>query len=549
MKLILFLLRCSRDIKYSRISIGVVIAAGLLAGGVNASLLALINSLLNDPEGATGGLLWSFILFCLVMLTSRVVSGVLLNSLSQAAMFNLNMKLCRKILNAPLRQLEELGAARLLASLTSDIPVIANTVTLIPVLCMQVAILGGCLIYLAWLSWKVLLLVLGFMVLGVASYQIPMMTALRYLGLAREDRDVMFKHFRALTEGVKELKLHRARRQAFLSENLQTSAASFRRHSLLGNNILTAVSSWGHLLIFVLVGLLLFALPALQPVDARILIGYTIIILYMLAPLEVILNTLPELGQANVAARKIDALGLSLEADSTEAEFATEPRPEPSWGCLELVGVTHAYYRERENGSFKLGPIDLCLHPGELVFVTGGNGSGKTTLAKLLVGLYAPEAGEIRLGGDPIRDETREYYRQHFSMVFSDFYLFETLLGMREPKLDSAARDYLAQLQLDQKVEINAGVLSTIDLSQGQRKRLALLTAYLEDRPIYVFDEWAADQEPVFKEVFYSELLPKLKARGKLVIVISHDDRYYHVSDRIIKLDYGRIDYDKRLDG
>lgn len=549
MKLILFLLRCSRDIKYSRISIGVVIAAGLLAGAVNASLLALINSLLNNPEGATGGLLWSFILFCLVMLTSRVVSGVLLNSLSQAAMFNLCMKLCRKILNAPLRQLEELGAPRLLASLTSDVPIIANTVTVIPVLCMQIAILGGCLIYLAWLSWKVLLLVLGFMVLGVVSYQIPMLSALRYLGLAREDRDVMFKHFRALTEGVKELKLHNPRRQAFLSENLQTSAASFRRHNVLGNNIFTVVSSWGHLLIFVLVGLLFFALPALEPVEARILIGYTIIILYMMTPLEIVLNTLPELGQANVAAQKIDALGLSLEADSTDAEFTTQPGPEPSSGCLELIGVTHAYYREREGGSFKLGPIDLCLRPGELVFVTGGNGSGKTTLAKLLVGLYAPEAGEIRLGGDPITDETREYYRQHFSVVFSDFYLFESLLGMREPKLDSVARDYLAQLHLDQKVEINAGVLSTIALSQGQRKRLALLTAYLEDRPIYVFDEWAADQEPVFKEVFYCELLPNLKARGKLVIVISHDDRYYHVSDRIIKLDYGRVDYDRRLRG
>jgi putative ATP-binding cassette transporter len=546
MKLILFLLRCSRDIKYSRISIGVVIAAGFVAGAVNASLLALINSMLSDPEGATAGLLWSFVLFCLVMLTSRIVSGVLLNSLSQAAMFDLCMKLSRKILNAPLRRLEELGAPRLLASLTADVPVIANTVAVIPVLCMQIAVLGGCLIYLAWLSWKVLLLVLGFMALGVVSYQIPMLSALRYLGLAREDRDVMFRQFRALTEGVKELKLHYPRRQAFLSEDLQTSAASFRRHNVIGNNIFTVVASWGHLLIFVLIGLLFFALPALNPVDARVLTGYTIIILYMMTPLEIVLNTLPELGQANVAAQKIEALGLSLEADSTETEFTAQPGP--CWGCLELIGVTHAYYREREGGSFKLGPIDLCLHPGELVFVTGGNGSGKTTLAKLLAGLYAPEAGVIRLKGNPITDETRECYRQHFSVVFSDFYLFETLLGMRGPELDSVARDYLARLQLDHKVEINAGVLSTIDLSQGQRKRLALLTAYLEDRPIYIFDEWAADQEPVFREIFYSELLPNLKARGKLVIVISHDDRYYHVADRVIKLDYGRIDCDSRLD-
>lgn len=549
MRLILFLLRCSRDIKYSKIRLGVVIVAGFIAGAVNASLLALINSVLSNYEGAAAGLLWRFILFCLVMLISRVTSGILLNSLVQAAMFDLSMKLSRQILSAPLRRLEELGASRLLAALTGDVSVIANTLTVIPILCMEIAIIVGCLIYLASLSWTVLLLVLGFLALGAVSYQIPLLSALRYLKLARDDRDAMFKNFRALTDGVKELKLHYPRRRAFLADNLQASAASFRRHNVLGNNIFTVVSGWGHLLIFVLIGLLFFALPALQPVDARVLTGYTIIILYMMTPLEVVLNTLPELGQAEVAARKIDALGLSLETDSDESELNTYREAKPEWDRLELVSVTHAYNGDHESRSFKLGPIDLCLRPGELVFVTGGNGSGKTTFAKLLVGLYAPESGYIRLNGNPVTDETREHYRQHFSVVFTDFYLFESLLGILAPQLDSAARDYLALLQLDQKIEINNGVLSTVNLSQGQRKRLALLTAYLEDRPIYVFDEWAADQEPGFREIFYSELLPKLKQRGKLVIIISHDDRYYQLGDRIIKLDYGRIDYDSRLGG
>lgn len=549
MKLILFLFRCSRDIKYSKTILVVVIVSGFGAGAVNASLLALINNLLTNLESQATGLLWNFVALCLIMLVSRVVSGILLNNLAQAAVFNLSLKLSRKILSTPLQKLEEMGAPRMLAALTNDVPVIATTLTVIPILCMQMAILIGCLIYLAWLSWTVLLLVLGFMIVGVISYQIPMLGALRYLERAREDRDSMYKHFRALTEGVKELKLHYPRRKAFMTENLETSATSLRRHITVGNNIFTLVAGWGNLLFFVLIGLLFFAVPAFQPVDARILLGYTIIIIYMMTPLEVILHTLPDLGSANVVVKKIDALGLSLEEGSTEVETEAQPEAEPSWGCLELIGVTHAYYRERENGSFKLGPIDLRLHPGELVFVTGGNGSGKTTLAKLLVGLYVPDAGEIRLKDQPITDETREYYRQHFSMIFSDFYLFESLLGMRAPASDSVARDYLAQFQLDHKVEVNEGVLSTIDLSRGQRKRLALLTAYLEDRSIYLFDEWAADQEPFFKELFYRELLPKLKARGKLVIVISHDDHYYYVADRIIKLDYGKIDYDRRNKG
>ena len=187
----------------------------------------------------------------------------------------------------------------------------------------------------------------------------------------------------------------------------------------------------------------------------------------------------------------------------------------------------------------------MTLTPGELVFLVGGNGSGKTTLSKLLVGLYSPEDGEVRLNDALITDKNREVYRQHFSVVFSDYFLFDSLLGLDAPDLDDNARKYLSLLRLENKLKIQDGVLSTTDLSQGQRKRLALLTAYLEDRSIYVFDEWAADQDPLFKEIFYYQLLPELKARGKTVVVISHDDKYYHVGDRIIKLDDGKLSFDK----
>ena len=181
------------------------------------------------------------------------------------------------------------------------------------------------------------------------------------------------------------------------------------------------------------------------------------------------------------------------------------------------------------------------------MFLVGGNGSGKPTLSKLLVGLYSPENGEVRLDNALVTDENREAYRQHFSVVFSDYFLFDSLLGLDAPDLDDNARKYLSLLRLDNKLKIQNGVLSTTDLSQGQRKRLALLTAYLEDRSIYVFDEWAADQDPLFKEIFYYQLLPELKARGKTVVVISHDDKYYHVGDRIIKLDDGKLSFDKSV--
>jgi putative ATP-binding cassette transporter len=159
--------------------------------------------------------------------------------------------------------------------------------------------------------------------------------------------------------------------------------------------------------------------------------------------------------------------------------------------------------------------------------------------------LYPPEAGQIRLDGKLVTEKNRDDYRQLFAAVFADFYVFDTLLGLKAPNLDAQAREYLSLLHLEHKVKIRDGRLSTVDLSQGQRKRLALLTAYLEDRPFYLFDEWASDQDPQFKEIFYRQLLPELKARGKTVLVITHDDKYFNLADRIIKLDYGQLLYEK----
>jgi putative ATP-binding cassette transporter len=383
-----------------------------------------------------------------------------------------------------------------------------------------------------------LLGVFGFLIFGVLCYQLPLGRALNYLGASRRDLDALFKHFRSLIDGNKELKLHRARRAAFFNDHLEHAALSFRRKATVGDAIYALTASFGHLLIFILIGLLIFALPALQPTTTATTIGFSLVILYLLPPLEVIMSALPTLGRANVALQKIEAMGLSLTAESTGQSI---PISSDSYASLKLQGVTHAYNGEDGDG-FKLGPIDLSFRPAELVFLVGGNGSGKTTLAKILTGLYAPDEGAVYLDGEKITDETRDQYRQLFAAVFSDFFLFESLLGLSAGALDEQALQYLQRLQLDRKVRVIDGVLSTTDLSRGQRKRLALLTAYLEDRPCYVFDEWAADQDPLFKEIFYLQLLPELKARGKTVIVISHDDRYFHVADRILKLNYGKVE-------
>jgi putative pyoverdin transport system ATP-binding/permease protein len=545
-KVVILLARLSKDVAQSRSLVAIIIFAGLISGVSNTLLIATINSTLNHTATPRSTLVLTFAGLCLALALLRFVSEAVLVHLMKKVMLSLRLGLCRKILNAPLRLLEQHGSHRLFATLTNDVPSIANAYVILPLLCMNTAILLGCLIYMCWLSPLLLVAALGFMVVGIITHQLPVRKAMKYFTRSRAETDFLFKHLGGLTDGIKELQMHRRRRHAFYSELLEPRARAQQGAFATGSMIWAAAGSWGQILFFIFIGLVLFAAPALNQVDAMVLTGYTLTVMYMMGPLEFVLNFVPTLTQANVAMKQIDELTNSLD-EQLIVEPAADSEAKPLWSSIELSGIQHAYRRENEEAEFALGPIDLSIRPGELVFITGGNGSGKTTLAKLLVGLYSPQEGEIQLDGRTITDESRDDYRQLFSVVFSDFYLFESLLGLSDFNIDSKAQEYLAKLQLDRAVEIKERTLSTLELSQGQRKRLALLTAYLEDRPIYVFDEWAADQDPQFKEIFYFELLGRLKAAGKTAIVISHDDRYYHVADRVIKLNYGLIEFDNSI--
>jgi putative pyoverdin transport system ATP-binding/permease protein len=541
MKLIAYLFKNSRG------AVMLAILAGSVSGIGSTILLGLITRTLGNLQTISTFHVRAFIGLCVFVPVTRFVSELLLNRLGQGAVFDLRIKLSRRVLAAPLRQLEKIGAHKLMAALTDDVVAIAQALFAFPLTCINLAVVLGCLVYLGWLSFSLLFLVLGFMVIGIISYQLPLMKAVRSLHQARDAEDSLFKDFRAMTDGSKELKLHRRRREAFLKDSLEPSAATFRDRIIAGQAIYSAAASWGQILFFVLIGVLLFLLPSFTGGSVSTLTGYVIVLLYLMAPLQMALNSLPALGRANVALRKINELGLSLDEQPEEFCSSDDELPATAWRRLELVNVTHSYGKGGEEDDFVLGPIDLAIDAGQLIFLIGGNGSGKTTLAKILLGLYVPDTGSIRIGEQLVTDQNRDAYRQHFSALHSDFYLFERLLGLETSQLDAAARAYLIQFQLDEKVQVKDGVLSTIDLSRGQRKRLALLTAYLEDRPFYVFDEWAADQDPVFKQIFYHQILPELKARGKTVLVISHDDAFYNVADRVFKLDYGKIVYDESV--
>jgi putative pyoverdin transport system ATP-binding/permease protein len=460
---------------------------------------------------------------------------------------DLRRDLIRRILTVPLRHLEELGAPRVLIALTDDVTSITQALLAIPFVAVNLAILLGGAVYLGWLSWQILVALGVLIVLGGIGYRMIVASAFKHLHLAREEGDTLYGHFRALTEGIKELKLHRNRRKAFLSQDIHNATEAYQRHSVAAELRFVASQNWTHLLYFALIGLILFLLPHVVHVTAQTMTGYVVTTLYLMGPLAGAMTSISLFGRANVALQKIEKLGVSLAQNSTEACSLERPESQATFSRLDLVNITHTYRHEKDDSHFVLGPINLRFHPGELVFLVGGNGSGKSTLAKIITGLYVPEAGDLRIDGAKVTDDNRDDYRQLFSAVFSDFFLFNNLLGLGSGDLDESAREYLEHLHLSHKVKIKDGTLSTTSLSQGQRKRLALLTAYLEDRPFYLFDEWAADQDPHFKNVFYTQLLPELKRRGKTVLVISHDDKYFYIADRVIKLDYGKLDSQARL--
>jgi putative ATP-binding cassette transporter len=525
----------------SKSGLCIAIAGGVASGLSTTALIVIVNRMIHRHGAYSTAIICAFAALCLIRLLSGILSHTLLVRLSQNAVHALRLDLCRRIINAPLRQLEQIGAGPLSTVFTEDMLAVATSVITLPYLFVNMIVLCGCLVYLGWLSCELLVGIGGSMTLGALSYRLATRRANALLRAARQEQQELFEQFHNLIAGAKELKLHAARRSEFVA-NLTGCADRVRMNNTAGITLYSAAANWGRLLFFVYVGLLLlWAGHAWSPEE---LATRVIIILYMMAPLEGILNALPGAVQAYVALEKVYALNslLGSEACAALVDATSSNRlakRQNHWRELAMEGITFAYQRGPQSRPFTMGPIDLVLAPGQITFLVGGNGSGKTTLGKLIVGLYRPEAGEVRLDGECLSNRGHEECRAMFSAVFNDFCLFEQLLGI-EPSQMKMASAYLHYLKLDRKVFIQNGRFSTTALSQGQRKRLALLVALLEDRPIYLFDEWASDQDPEFKEFFYGHIVPDLSRSGKAVIVITHDDRYFHIADRLVRLDQGK---------
>lgn len=509
----------------------------VISGACGVLLIAQINLALTAEAADRAGHWRVFALVALLSLVANMVSAVLFERLSQRAHAALRGYVSGRVLQADFRGIEQTGAGRIQSALSEHSANVAQFFVSLPAILTNAVVVLGCLVYMAMLSWQVFLYALGAIGLGSLGYHYAHLRAIRHLDLAAREQDQLFGHFRALTDGAKELRLNRDKRAAFADQVLGQAIETVRRERALGMSIFVTASSWGNFLIYAFIGLVLFVLVGDVSDSTRVMTGFALIFVYMVAPLEVLLMNIPRANLAQVSARQIQSILDQLPA----AAAATAGGRPDALRELVLRGVTHRYYHEQSDDFFTLGPIDLRFTPGEVVFLVGGNGSGKTTLAKLLVGLYGPEGGEIVVNGEVVEEGARDDYRQYFTAIFSDFHLFDRLMETGRKDLDAEGNRLIARLHLQHKVQVRDGAFTTRALSQGQRKRLALVVAYLEDRPFLVFDEWAADQDPVFKEVFYREVLPELRALGKTVLVISHDDRYFHLADRLLHMENGRL--------
>lgn len=517
-----------------RMTIVLAAAASLAAGLCAVSMVALINRVLATQGADAPRLALPFAALAIAVLACRTLASTLFVRVSQSALARIRAQICERFIGAPYPHIEQTGNARVQAALADDSQHVANGLSVIPVVLTNAMVVLGCLGYLAWLSLPTFGIACAILGIGSWVYHLNHRRALVHLKKAGAAQDALHGQFKALVSGARELKLNHGKQQSFLHDSLGATLEAVRSARTRGLSIFFVALGFGSFLFFAVIGGVLF-FPRATPLDPAVMTGFTIMFLYIMSPLESLLNALPALSMGRVAYARIEALGADADPEAPPRATASTP-----FASVALDGASHRYFHEAENSFFALGPVDLTLHAGEIVFLVGGNGSGKTTLAKLIAGLYPPLAGHLLHNGKAADAAHLADYRALFSAVFSDFHLFDTLLA-HDPQDEALANHLIQRFQLGHKVAVRDGRFTTQALSQGQRKRLALIVACLERRPVLILDEWAADQDPLFKDIFYREVLPELRAQGKAVLVISHDDRYFDLADRMIKIENGQI--------
>ncbi len=526
----------------------VAVTTGVVSGLCLTGMIALIHQGINTELADFQFLVFSFLGLWLVYGVTSVLTTYSITKLSQDVVLDMRINLSKKIMKASFKEMER-KQNQLLTILTDDITTINDFVNRLPNIFTSLAMVIGCVFYMAFISWELILIFLLLFTIAYFLTKHPLNNFKYKMRQARDTQKDLVGHFRSLVFGLKELLLSIRLRKGFVDNVLLPSANDQREFNLWARLWISIFSRASEMVLLLGFGLLLVGIYNYQIVSFETLAQFLMISLFTLSPLSNIGGFLPFLGKADIALEQINDTGLVLEKaaiNRTEEDPSFEPVEE---SYLQLKDITYTYFHEGEDKFFQLGPISLDIKKGEMVYLLGGNGSGKSTLAKIICGLYIPETGKVMMGNTTVKKGSLDAYRENFNAIFTDFYLFEELDHLAVGERKEEVERYLKLLELDKKVQIKENKLSTTSLSTGQRKRLALLLSYLDDKPFYVFDEWAASQDPYYKEVFYRTLLPELRDKGKTLLVITHDEKYFDGADKFIMLQDGKmLDLDSHED-
>ena len=510
-----------------------VLALSLVSAALGIGLIAFISQRLIETPDLSLSVLPEFLALLLLLMAVTLASQLALTTLGHHFVYRLRSEFIKRIMDTHVERIERLGGATLLAGLTSDIRNITIAFVRLPELVQGIILTIGSVIYLGLLSPKMLSVTAIWVIITILGGYILVSRVYKHLAVLREVEDQLYNDYQTVIEGRKELMLNQERAQWIYDQTYTPHAEEYRRHIIRADTFHLSAVNWSNIMMLGAIGLVFWMANSLGWSDGNVAATFALTLLFLRTPLLSAVGALPTLLTAQVAFNKLNTFKLAPFNSSF-------PRPKEAtqWQTLEMRDVVFKY----EDNNFSIGPINLTIKRGELLFLIGGNGSGKSTLAMLVTGLYQPVSGDIYLDGKQVTPENLQEYRKLFSAVFTDVWLFDKLLGPQGKEADpERVADWLVYLKMTDKLELEDGKILNLKLSKGQRKRVALLLALAEEREIILLDEWAADQDPHFRREFYQILLPLMQQRGKTIFAISHDDHYFIHADRLLEMRLGQL--------
>jgi putative pyoverdin transport system ATP-binding/permease protein len=516
-----------------------MLAVMTVAGAMSiTALLWLVNEVAADAAQGRVSLSAALRFGAIIVLFAASQNYVLVTASQdvEELLHRIRIRLFDRLRQADLMTVESIGRAALSNALIQDTQVLAQNVPMLLIGAQQAAMLVFLALYLAWLSPVACLLAFGFAALVLAIRFSRMVALGKAMQAASEAGLEVFDGLTDMLRGFKEVRMSRRRADDLLAGLRATSGKARLVNS-------DTKRQWGRefallqTMFYALIGLMVFVVPSFASGYSEVVVEATVVTLFIVGPVGTLAYVTPLASQTDFALASIDAIEQRLIASSQGPDESAWPLDAPP-ASIALEDATFSYRAADGTPLFTVGPLSAEFRSGEIAFITGGNGSGKSTLLRLLTGLVPLASGRLLADGLPVAPEQMQDYRDQISAIFSDNYLSRRLYGISGPAV-ARADALLARLEMSGKAAVRNGAFSTVDLSAGQRKRLALVVALLEDKPVIVLDEWAAGQDPHFRRVFYETLLPEWKQQGKIVICVTHDDRWFGAAGQVLRMDEG----------